>query len=170
MWGRVNSKKTSSWLWHAINHDNGDVVAYVIGSRHHDMLWQLTDLIYSLNLNITAVYSDDNFAYHDVIPSHTLHTGKINTQKIERKHLSFRTRLKRLARKTICFSKSLSMHISYLDCLLMSLYLTVISSRTRPLIYCTLILYVNVFYTLRVCCFITSFIFFSKIIHAFFNR
>ena len=60
MWGRVNSKKTSSWLWHAINHDNGDVVAYVIGSRHHDMLWQLTDLIYSLNLNITAVYSDDN--------------------------------------------------------------------------------------------------------------
>ena len=69
MWGRVNSKKTSSWLWHAINHDNGDVVAYVIGSRHHDMLWQLTDLIYSLNLNITAVYSDDNFAYHDVIPS-----------------------------------------------------------------------------------------------------
>ena len=106
MLGRVNSKKTSSWLWHAINHDNGDVVAYVIGSRHHDMLWQLTDLIYSLNLNITAVYSDDNFAYHDVIPSHTLHTGKINTQKIERKHLSFRTRLKRLARKTICFSKA----------------------------------------------------------------
>ena len=66
MQGRVNSKKTSSWLWHAINHDNGDVVAYVIGSRHHDMLWQLTDLIYSLNLNITAVYSDDNFAYHDL--------------------------------------------------------------------------------------------------------
>ena len=90
--------------------NNGNVVAYVIGSRHHDMLWQLTDLIYSLNLNITAVYSDDNFAYHDVIPSHTLYTGKINTQKIERKHLSFRTRLKRLARKTICFSKSHSMH------------------------------------------------------------
>ena len=86
---KIFSKKTSSWLWHAINHDNGDVVAYVIGSRHHDMLWQLTDLIYSLNLNITAVYSDDNFAYHDVIPFHTLHTGKINTQKIERKHLSF---------------------------------------------------------------------------------
>ncbi|MBQ3092922.1 MAG: hypothetical protein IJC57_01480, partial [Clostridia bacterium] len=61
-------------------------------------------------LNITAVYSDDNFAYRDVIPSHTLHTDKINTQKIERKHLSFRTRLKRLARKTICFSKSTTMY------------------------------------------------------------
>ena len=74
------------------------------------MLWQLTDLIYSLNLNITAIYSDNNFAYHDVIPVHTHHTGKINTQKIERKHLYFRTRLKRLTRKTIYFSKSLSMH------------------------------------------------------------
>jgi insertion element IS1 protein InsB len=36
--------------------------------------------------------------------------GKRNTQKIERKHLSLRTWVKRLARKTICFSKSLQMH------------------------------------------------------------
>ena len=74
------------------------------------MLWQLTDLIYSLNLNITAIYSDNNFAYHDFIPLHTHHTGKINTQKIERKHLYFRTRLKRLTRKTIYFSKSHTTH------------------------------------------------------------
>ncbi|MBW4528997.1 MAG: IS1 family transposase [Phormidium tanganyikae FI6-MK23] len=32
--------------------------------------------------------------------------GKANTQRIERKHLTFRTWIKRLARKTICFSKS----------------------------------------------------------------
>jgi len=36
--------------------------------------------------------------------------GKRNTQQIERKHLTFRTRIKRLARKTICFSKSTQMH------------------------------------------------------------
>ncbi|WP_032126932.1 IS1 family transposase, partial [Piscirickettsia salmonis] len=29
---------------------------------------------------------------------------------IERKHLTLRTRIKRLARKTICFSKSEKMH------------------------------------------------------------
>jgi hypothetical protein len=33
-----------------------------------------------------------------------------HTQKIERKHLLLRTRIKRLVRKTICFSKSLQMH------------------------------------------------------------
>ncbi len=36
--------------------------------------------------------------------------GKQNTQKIERKHLTLRTRIKRLVRKTICFSKSIQMH------------------------------------------------------------
>ncbi|ETW96217.1 MAG: hypothetical protein ETSY1_27505 [Candidatus Entotheonella factor] len=36
--------------------------------------------------------------------------GKRNTQKIERKHLTLCTRIKRLARKRICFSKSIQMH------------------------------------------------------------
>jgi len=36
--------------------------------------------------------------------------GKRNTQQIERKHLTLRTRVKRLARKTICFSKSTELH------------------------------------------------------------
>jgi insertion element IS1 protein InsB len=36
--------------------------------------------------------------------------GKRNTQKIERKHLTLRTGIKRLTRKTICFSKSVQMH------------------------------------------------------------
>jgi insertion element IS1 protein InsB len=31
-------------------------------------------------------------------------------QKIERKHLTLRTRLKRLARRTLCFSRSRVMH------------------------------------------------------------
>ena len=39
-----------------------------------------------------------------------LKTGKHNMQRIERKHLTFRIRLKRLARKTICYSKSSEMH------------------------------------------------------------
>jgi insertion element IS1 protein InsB len=36
--------------------------------------------------------------------------SKHNTQQIERKHLTLRTRIKCLARKTICFSKSIEMH------------------------------------------------------------
>ena len=36
--------------------------------------------------------------------------GKANIQKIERKNLSVRTWIKRLARRTICFSKLEKMH------------------------------------------------------------
>ena len=36
--------------------------------------------------------------------------GKDNTWKIERKNLNFRTHIKRLNRKTICFSKNEQIH------------------------------------------------------------
>ena len=110
MWSRVYCKQTPCWLWHAIDHETGDVVAFVLGTRDNAVLWELLDLLAPLNIEIVAVYSDDNWAYHDVISRQILKTGKINTQKIERKHLTFRTRLKCLARKTICYSKSLKMH------------------------------------------------------------
>ena len=45
MWSRVRSKNQSCWLWYAINHDNGDVVAYVLGSRKIQSLEKLTTLI-----------------------------------------------------------------------------------------------------------------------------
>jgi len=36
--------------------------------------------------------------------------GKAHTQKIESKHINLRTRSKRLVRRTICFSKTTTMH------------------------------------------------------------
>ncbi len=37
-------------------------------------------------------------------------TGKIFTQRIERNNLTLRTRIKRLARKTFCFSRPVELH------------------------------------------------------------
>jgi hypothetical protein len=44
------------------------------------------------------------------LPPESHEVGKRNTQRIEQKHLRLRTRIKRLARKTICFSRSELMH------------------------------------------------------------
>ncbi len=110
MWGRVYSKNTPCWLWHAIDDETGVVIAYVLGTRKEEMLWELWEMLSELNIEFIEVYSDNNFAYHNIIPANILVIGKKNTQKIERKHLTFRTRLKRLSRKTICYSKSLKMH------------------------------------------------------------
>lgn len=59
---------------------------------------------------IMQFYSDGWGAYERHIEP-VFHTvGKRYPQKIERKHLTLRIRIKRLARKTICFSKSILMH------------------------------------------------------------
>ncbi|MCX7068811.1 MAG: IS1 family transposase [Methylococcales bacterium] len=49
------------------------------------------------------------YARHLPADQHEL--GKKNTQKIEPKNLNLRTWVKRLTRKTICFSKATIMHI-----------------------------------------------------------
>ena len=49
-------------------------------------------------------------SYGKTLDSKRHHIGKEGTQNIERKNLNFRTHLKRLQRKTICFSKSIEMH------------------------------------------------------------
>src|SRR5438128_421119 len=59
---------------------------------------------------ITRFYTDGWGAYHRHLDP-SMHTvGKQHTQKIERKHITFRTRIKRLTRKSICFSRSILMH------------------------------------------------------------
>ncbi|MCV5427215.1 IS1 family transposase, partial [Escherichia coli] len=45
-----------------------------------------------------------------VVPKNKHRTGKIFPQRIERNNLTLRTRIKRLARKTICFSRSVEIH------------------------------------------------------------
>jgi insertion element IS1 protein InsB len=108
MWSFVGRKKDQRWLWHAIDHRTGKVLAYVFGRRQDEVFLQLKALLEPFG--ITRFYMDYWGAYTRHIDSEEHQAGKRNTQKIERKHLTLRTRIKRLARKTICFSKSIQMH------------------------------------------------------------
>jgi insertion element IS1 protein InsB len=85
MWSFIGAKARGRWFWHALDHHPGKVLAYVVGTRK--------DAVYRRHL-----------------PPEQHTVGKLSMQKIERKHLTLRTRLKRLARKTLCFSRSRLMH------------------------------------------------------------
>ena len=61
-------------------------------------------------VGITHYYTDKAGVYQRHLPPAQHTVGKLTMQKIERKHLTLRTRLKRLARKTLCFSRSCVMH------------------------------------------------------------
>jgi insertion element IS1 protein InsB len=108
MWSFVGKKGHQCWLWHAIDHHTGAVLAYVFGRRKDEVFLQRKALLEPFGL---TRYSTDHWgAYTRHLDPHVHCPGKRNTQKIERKHLTLRTRIKRLVRKTICFSKSIQMH------------------------------------------------------------
>ena len=63
------------------------------------------------HIPISTCYTDNWGVYSRLFPSQYKHLiGKDETWKIERKNLNFRTHLKRLNRKTICFSKNEKIH------------------------------------------------------------
>jgi len=108
MWSFVQSKKQQRWLWHAIDHQTGQVLAYVLADHKDQALVKLKALLEPFG--IQTFYTDGWGAYARLLDEGQHEVGKWNTQKIERKHLTLRTRIKRLARKTICFSKSEWLH------------------------------------------------------------
>ncbi len=108
MWSFVKRKKEQRWLWHAIDHRSGQVLAYVFGRRQDEVFVKLQALLEPFG--ITRYSTDSWGAYTRHIEAEQHQPGTRNTQQIERKHLTLRTRMKRLTRKTICFSKSIQMH------------------------------------------------------------
>ena len=108
MWSFVGKKREPRWLWHAIDHGTGVVLAYVFGRRKDEVFLKLKALLEPFGL--TRYYTDHWGAYTRHLDPDVHSPGKRNTQKIERKHLTLRTRIKRLVRKTICFSKTTQMH------------------------------------------------------------
>jgi insertion element IS1 protein InsB len=108
MWSFVQSKKHQRWLWWAIDHNTGDVLAYVLSDHKDAAFIALKKRLEPFG--IQHFYTDGWGAYQRHLEANIHSVGKRNTQKIERKHLTLRTRIKRLARQTICFSKSVLMH------------------------------------------------------------
>ena len=104
----VGAKTPERWLWQAIDHHTGRVLAYVLGTRKDAVFLKLQAL--RAPCGLTRYYTDKGGAYRRHLPPEQHPVGKLAMQKIERKHLTLRTRRKRLARKTLCFSRSYFMH------------------------------------------------------------
>lgn len=90
------------------------MLAYVFGKRKDEVFKKLKELLESFGIGRYYLcplgYTDGWGAYERHLDTNKHEVGKRNTQKIERKNLNFRTWIKRLARKTICFSKRELMH------------------------------------------------------------
>lgn len=108
MWSFVQAKRRQRWLWHAIDYRAGDVLAYVLAPQKDRVLQALMEWL--TPFGVQQFYTDSWGAYSRLLEPEHHRVGKTNIQGIERKHLILRPWIKRLARKTICFSKSFLMH------------------------------------------------------------
>jgi insertion element IS1 protein InsB len=56
MWSFVGTKATERWLWHALDHRTGSVLAYVVGTRKDAVFLKLQALL--APFSSTRYYTD----------------------------------------------------------------------------------------------------------------
>ncbi|MGX9726626.1 MAG: IS1 family transposase [Candidatus Electronema sp. VV] len=103
-WSYVGNKKNQRWTWHALERNSGVVIAWHNGRRTDESCSRLMEKISVFPA--ARFYTDDWKSYRKYIPPSKHVIGKADTWRIERRNLNFRTHIKRLNRRTICFSNN----------------------------------------------------------------
>jgi len=100
----IGNKKNRQWIAYALCRENGKVADFRVGSRS---VGTLSPVIQTLLLSRAVMICTDKLNLYKLLVPATLHNTRSRvTNHIERKNLTLRTHLKRLSRRTICFSKS----------------------------------------------------------------
>jgi IS1 family transposase/transposase-like protein len=103
----IKKKKKKFWIVYAIDRLTRQVVDFRIGKRTNKTLKPVIETL--LLANAKKIYTDKLRQYTTLIPAHLHERSQYKINRIERKNLNVRTHLKRLSRKTICFSRSKEM-------------------------------------------------------------
>lgn len=102
----IRKKKNPQWLVYALDRETKQVANFYIGRRNNRTLNAVVKTL--LNANPIKIFTDKLKNYNYLIPK-DLHSVKRHaTNHIERKNLHIRTCIKRFNRKTICFSRSIT--------------------------------------------------------------
>jgi IS1 family transposase/transposase-like protein len=101
----VGKKSDHIWIAYALNRSDKSVTCFTVGPRTNETL----NKVLSKLSNAKRIYTDRLRQYNTLIPATIHRTTNCGTNHIERHNLTIRTHLKRLARRTICFSRKITM-------------------------------------------------------------
>lgn len=108
----VRHKKNYIWLVYALEKNSKNVVSFNVGKRTNKTLNRVLE---TLKLSEAKKIFTDRLKNYRYLIDEKMHSVKrFGTNHIERKNLTLRTHIKRLNRRTICFSKSLVVFIAVL--------------------------------------------------------
>lgn len=103
----IGSKENRIWICYSYCRATKSVFDFVVGGRSKQVIGPLT---YNILCTLPQkIYTDKYQTYASLIPKNIHSTKCRGTNHIERMNLTLRTHLKRLSRRTICFSKSITM-------------------------------------------------------------
>lgn len=100
----IKYKRNEYWVAYALNRATGQVIDYVTGKRSKRTLRTLVNTL--LMAEVKQIKTDSLNIYQSLIPWNNHKHSHYCTNHIERRNLELRTHLKRLSRRTICFSRS----------------------------------------------------------------
>jgi len=103
----IGNKNRKRWVAYSLRKDTKEVVNFAVGTRTKRTLKQIVNSLLLSEAKI--IYTDKLNIYNSLIPEEIHCNKQYKINHIERKNLTLRTHLKRLNRKTICFSKSMVM-------------------------------------------------------------
>ena len=103
----IGNKDNRIWVAYSIRKDTRVAVDFKVGKRTNKTLRNVVNTL--LLSDAKKIYTDKLRNYKFLIPKEVHKTTQYGTNHIERMNVNLRTHLKRLSRKTICYSKSLVM-------------------------------------------------------------
>jgi insertion element IS1 protein InsB len=103
----VGKKDNQYWIAYALCSETKRVIDFIVGKRSKRVLRSIVNTL--LLSKVKIIKTDKLNIYQSLIPAHRHISNAYKINHIERNNLNLRTHLKRLSRRTICFSKSLIM-------------------------------------------------------------
>jgi insertion element IS1 protein InsB len=108
----IKSKNKLIWIVYALERKSRNVSSFAVGSRTNKTLSLVLKTLYFSKPK--TIYTDGLKNYRYLIDNKIHRVKQFGTNYIERKNLTLRTHLKRLNRRTLCFSRSMLVLFSVL--------------------------------------------------------
>nr|WP_244511680.1 IS1 family transposase [Flavobacterium anhuiense] len=108
----IRHKKNNIWLVYALEKNSKSVDSFNVGKRTNKILNRALETLKLAEAK--KIFTDKLKNYRYLIDKKMHSVKRFGTNHIERKNLTLRTHLKRLNRRTICFSRSLAVFTAVL--------------------------------------------------------
>ena len=104
IWSFIGNKDNVTWITYAIERDTKNIIDFIVGRKTIENIKPLINKL--LLLQPKLIYTDRLNIYPSMIPKEIHKRFQYCTNIIERNNLTLRTHIKRLGRRTICFSRN----------------------------------------------------------------